>query len=59
MKRYSVGRPINGISLNPLEYVLNDNDKVQAFTSDELCGLLKTASIKDAEEQGFIIEEII
>ena len=32
---YVIGRPINGICLNGREYVLDDNDKVLKFTTEE------------------------
>ena len=33
---FAVSRPINGIALNPHEYLLGDNDEVLLFTSREL-----------------------
>jgi hypothetical protein len=32
---YNIGRHINGISLNPLEYILNKEGKVKEFTTRE------------------------
>lgn len=33
-KRISVGRPINGISINPLEYLLDDDGTVMLFADE-------------------------
>ena len=35
MKRIAVGRHINGITINPLEYLLDDEGDLMTFESEE------------------------
>ena len=35
MKRVAVGRHINGITINPLEYLLDDEGDLMTFESEE------------------------
>lgn len=35
MKRIAVGRHINGITINPLEYLLDDEGELMTFESEE------------------------
>jgi hypothetical protein len=35
--RYCIARPINGISINGNEYVLNNNNEVMVFDTKESC----------------------
>jgi len=35
--RYCIARPINGISINGNEYVLNENDDIMVFDSRKSC----------------------
>ena len=46
-----VGRPINGITLNPLEYLLDDDGKVKKFPS-------KKQAVSFLKEKGFTDDDI-
>ena len=54
----TVGRPINGISLNPLEYLLDANMYTIAFDSEEQAKrFLKRQGFSDDEIYYFTIED--
>ena len=58
-KKIIVGRPINGISINGLEYVLDDNDVEMKFDSQaEAETFLKENGCSDEGLEGFVFEEI-
>ena len=59
--RYVIGRPIEGITLNGNEYVLDDDGELMTFDSKEdALGFLKACGLTDddIEEQGIAIEEV-
>lgn len=58
--RYVIGRPIEGITLNGNEYVLDDDGELMTFDSEEdALDFLKACGLTDddIEEQGIVIEE--
>jgi hypothetical protein len=58
-KKILIGRAINGISINELEYVLSENGKVKEFDTKELAILfLKDNGIVDKDVGYFTFEEI-
>lgn len=59
MKKIIVGRPIEGISLNGLEYILNDEGEIRYFDSvDEAKALLRENGFDDETmEDGLIFRE--
>jgi len=54
-----IKRPINGITLNPMEYVLTDDSKdVRKFKDTrEALNLLGFATVEEAADNGIYIEE--
>lgn len=56
-KVYLIGRPIDGISINGLEYLMDDDNKVMEFDSKESITSFITDSlgVEDPED----IEELI
>lgn len=59
--RYAIGRPIEGVTLNGNEYVLDGDGELVTFDSEEdaleflkACGLTDD----DIEGQGIVIEEV-
>lgn len=59
--RYAIGRPIEGVTLNGNEYVLDGDGELATFDSEEdaleflkACGLTDD----DIEGQGIVIEEV-
>ena len=53
-----VGRPINGISLNPLEYLRDANKDVIAFDSEkQAASFLKRVGFTDDDIHYFTIED--
>ena len=57
-----IGRPINGITLNGNEYVLDENgDEMQFETNDKAKSFLFDHGLTDEllESQGIFIEEVI
>lgn len=59
--RYAIGRPIEGVTLNGNEYVLDGDGELMTFDSEEdaldflqACGFTDN----DIEEQGIVIEEV-
>lgn len=59
--RYAIGRPIDGVTLNGNEYVLDGDGKLMTFDSEEdALGFLKTCGFtdNDIKGQGVVIEEV-
>lgn len=51
MNEIIVGRPINGITLNDLEYLLNENGNIMKFKSKEhAIGYLKKQGVSDVRK---------
>ena len=47
---WMIGRPINGITINPLEWILDENDKPMLFdTKDDAINYLKASGVTDDE----------
>jgi hypothetical protein len=58
-KRVIIGRPINGISINGLEYVLDEHNEVKEFAGKkEAVQFLKDNGFLDKDMESFIFEEI-
>jgi hypothetical protein len=58
-KRVIIGRPINGISINGLEYALDEHGKVKEFADKkEAVQFLKDNGFPDKDLDYFIYEEI-
>jgi hypothetical protein len=58
-KRVIVGRPVNGISINGLEYLLDEHNKVKEFADKkEAVQFLKDNGVLGKERASFIFEEI-
>lgn len=56
MKKVIVGRPINGISLNGLEYILDDEDEIRYFDSiDEAKTLLREHGYDDEDMEDYLV----
>lgn len=54
-----VGRHINGITLNPLEYLLDDNNEPMIFDSEkEVKDFLKSKGFSDEEIYWLVFEEV-
>lgn len=59
--RYAIGRPIEGVTLNGNEYVLDGDGELMTFDSeDDALGLLKANGFTDGdiERQGIVVEEV-
>ena len=59
--RYAIGRPIEGITLNGNEYVLDDDGELMTFDSEEnALDFLKACGFTDddIEEQDIVVEEV-
>lgn len=59
--RYVIGRPIEGITLNGNEYVLDGDGELMTFDSEEdALDFLKACGFtdNDIEEQCIVIEEV-
>lgn len=59
--RYAIGRPIEGVTLNGNEYVLDGDGELMTFDSeDDALGFLKANGFTggDIERQGIVIEEV-
>ena len=53
-----VGRHINGITINPLEYILNENDELMKFaTEDDAKAYLREHGISDEDMEFLVFEE--
>lgn len=56
MKKVIVGRPINGISLNGLEYILDDEGEIRYFDSvDEAKTLLREHGYDDEDFDDYLV----
>lgn len=56
--KFTIGRPINGITINGLEYVRNQDDSTMLFdTKDDAVNFLKGNHFMDDEIARFVIEE--
>ena len=54
-----VGRHINGITLNPLEYVLNEDGSLMVFeTEDKAKDFLREHGFDDEDMEYLVFEEI-
>lgn len=59
MSKIIVGRHIDGITINPLEYLLDDNGKPMVFESEEKAKeFLRTHNVPDEEIQWMVFEEL-
>lgn len=56
-KKIAVGRAINGISINGLEYILDSDNEVMLFNSTEKAKEFLTEHGVDAEDESFFYEE--
>ena len=59
--RYAIGRPIEGVTLNGNEYVLDGDGKLMTFDSEEdTLDFLKACGFtdNDIKGQGVVIEEV-
>ena len=59
--RYAIGRPIEGVTINGNEYVLDDDGELMTFDSEEdALDFLKACGLTDddIEEQGIVIEGV-
>ena len=52
---YVIGRHINGITLNPLEHVMDGMGEVQTYTLKDALAAMDVVSINQAAEQGIFI----
>ena len=53
---YVIGRPINGISINGLEYLLDENGKIIKFNDRDDCIKYITEKVTDSNPEGFLWE---
>lgn len=59
--RCAIGRPIEGITLNGNEYVLDDDGELMTFDSvEDALDFLKACGLtdEDIEDQGIVIKEV-
>ena len=59
--RYAIGRPIEGVTLNGNEYVLDGDGKLMTFDSEaDALDFLKACGFtdNDIKGQGVVIEEV-
>jgi len=54
---YVIGRPINGISINGLEYLLDENDKIIKFNDRDDCIKYITENVTDSNPEDFLWEK--
>ena len=54
---YVIGRPINGISINGLEYLLDENDKIIKFNDRDDCLKYITEKVTDSDPEDFLWEK--
>ena len=55
--KYTISRFAEGCSLNPKEFVLDDDGEVRLFDKDEALELMGYQSTEDAHEDWIFIEE--
>lgn len=59
MKGVAVGRHIDGITINPLEYLLDDEGELIVFESEESAkDFLKGKGFTDDDIYWFVFEEV-
>lgn len=59
MNGIAIGRHINGITLNPLEYVVDDNGELMVFeTEDKAKDFLREHGFGDEDMEYLVFEEI-
>lgn len=59
MKGIVIGRHINGIMLNPLEYVCDENDSLMVFeTEDKAKDFCRENGLTDEDIEWLVFEEI-
>jgi len=56
MKEYCIGRPIEGVSLNGNEYLLDDDGEVLRFESTDACLDFIKKNITENEPEDFMWE---
>ena len=57
MANYTISRPINGITINGNEYLLDENDEVMKFpTEDSARTFLSENGIEDPDKMGISID---
>ena len=54
---YKIARPINGISINGNEYLLNSKDQIMIFKTREECLEYVTKNITDKNPEDYVWEE--
>ncbi len=54
---YVIGKPINGISINGLEYLLDENDKIIKFNDRDDCLKYITEKVTDSDPEDFLWEK--
>ena len=54
---YKIARPINGISINGNEYLLNSKDQIMIFETREECIKYVTENITDKDPENYVWEE--
>tara|TARA_R100001082_G_scaffold7750_1_gene4657 strand:- start:3896 stop:4084 length:189 start_codon:yes stop_codon:yes gene_type:complete len=53
---YVIGRPINGISINGLEYLLDEKNKIIKFNNRDDCLKYIAKNITDSDPEDFLWE---
>ncbi|GMO33002.1 MAG: hypothetical protein Ta2B_13720 [Termitinemataceae bacterium] len=54
----AIGKPINGISINGLEWLLNDNNDTKLFDNkDKAITFLKEHGLMDESIESFVFED--
>ena len=56
-KKYYIARPINGISINGNEYLLDDNNKRMCFSTYKECLEFIKKNITEEEPEYYIWED--
>jgi hypothetical protein len=54
---YVIGKPINGISINGLEYLLDENDKIIKFNDSPFSIKYITEKVTDSDPEDFLWEK--
>ena len=57
--RYTIGRDVNGVSLNGREFLLDEEDNVIELTEKEVLSTLKLESLEEGADKGYYIEEVL
>ena len=58
MKYYVVGRPIDGVTINGIEWLLDEENNLEIFSLDEALEALHMPSLEWAENAGYIFDEV-